>query len=164
MKKSIIVSYSEERGIGADGDLLWQRDLPADLRRFQALTTGNAIIMGRITFFFDIKERILPNRQTIIVTRQDLNIDGATIVGSIDDAFKAVEPGRDAFVIGGEQMFRQTIDMVDRIYATEVHAKVPADTFFPEFSMDEWREVSREQHKADDRNKYDYDFVLYERR
>lgn len=164
MKKNIIVSYSEERGIGANDDLLWQRDLPADLKRFKALTTGQAIIMGRITFYFDIKERILPNRQTIIVSRQDLRIPGATVVKSIDDAFAAVEPGRDAFVIGGEQMFRQTIDQAGRIYATEVHATVPADTFFPEFSMDDWREVSREKHQADEKNRYDYDFVTYERR
>lgn len=164
MKKSIIVSYSQERGIGANDDLLWQRDLPADLKRFKALTTGHAIIMGRITFFFDIKERILPNRQTIIVSRQDIKISGATVVKSVEDAFNAVEPGHDAFVIGGEQMFRQTIDQVDRIYATEVHATVPADTYFPEFSLNDWREVSREKYKADERNKYDYDFVTYERR
>lgn len=162
--KSILVAYGDNRGIGADDDLLWQRDLPADLQNFKRITTGNAIIMGRITFFFDIKERILPHRQTIIVTRQNLSIEGATVVGGIDEAFKAVEPGRDAIVIGGEQLFRQTIDLVDRIYATEVHASLPADTFFPEFDKHDWIETSREAHKADERNKYDYDFVVYDRR
>lgn len=119
--------------------------------------------MGRITFFFDIKERILPNRQTVIVTHQKLDIPGATIVSNIEDAFKAVEPGRDAVVIGGEQIFRQTIDLVDRIYATEVHASLPADTFFPKLDMHIWSEISREVHAADERNKYPYDFVVYER-
>lgn len=162
--KSILVAYGDNRGIGANDDLLWQRDLPADLQNFKRITTGNAIIMGRITFFFDIKERILPNRQTIIVTRQKLSIEGATVVGGIDEAFEAVEPGRDAIVIGGEQLFRQTINLVDRIYATEVHVSLPADTFFPEFDKNDWIETSREVHTADERNKYDYDFVVYDRR
>lgn len=161
--KSILVAYGDNRGIGANDDLLWQRDLPADLQNFKKITTGNAIIMGRITFFFDIKERILPNRQMIIVTRQNLSIEGTTVVGGIDEAFEAVESGRDAIVIGGEQLFRQTINLVDRIYATEVHVSLPADTFFPEFDKHDWIETSREAHKADERNKYDYDFVVYDR-
>lgn len=162
--KSIIVSYSQERGIGAGGDLLWQRDLPADLQHFKTLTTGNAIIMGRVTFFSDLKQRILPNRQTIIVSSQDLQISGATVVDSLLAAYAAVEKGRDAFVIGGAQIFAQAIKDVDRMYVTEVYAKVPADTFFPAFSKEDWREVSREHHEMDERNRYAFDFVTYVRR
>lgn len=162
--KNIIVSYSRERGIGAKDDLLWQRDLPADLRHFKEVTTGNAIIMGRVTFFSDLKERLLPNRQSIIVTHQDLAVPGATVVHSLEAAYQAVEEGREPFVIGGEQMFRQAIGESDRMYVTEVDASVPADTFFPDFDKDEWQEVSREHHQADERDLYNYDFVVYERR
>lgn len=161
--KSLIVAYGKNREIGKNGDLLWQRDLPADLQHFKQLTTGNAIIMGRVTFTDDLKKRLLPNRQTIVVTRQPMEFDGVTIAHSIQEAFAVVEETREAFVIGGAQIYEQALSDVDRIYATEVNVSLPADTYFPAIDSTLWREVSREHHAADEKNKYDYDYVVYER-
>lgn len=161
--KSILVAYDKNFGIGADNDLLWQRDLPADLKRFKELTTGNAIIMGRKTY--DAIGRVLPNRQNIVISREVAQIEGVTVVSSLEDAYAAVEPGKEPFVIGGGQIYRLALDTVDRIYATEVDATFPqADVFFPVFAKTEWTETAREHHDADERNKYAFDFVTYDRR
>lgn len=158
----MFVAYGKNREIGKDGDLLWMRDLPADQQRFKELTTGNAIIMGRVTFTDDLKKRILPNRQSIVVTRQSEKYEGVTMAHGLPEAYAAVEPGRETFVIGGAQIYEQALEDVDRIYATEVAVSMPADTYFPELGR-EWHEVSREHHTADEKNKYDYDYVVFER-
>jgi dihydrofolate reductase len=160
--KSILVAYDKNFGIGAFNDLLWQRDLPADLRRFKELTTGHAIIMGRKTY--DSIGRALPNRQSIVISRQAGVIEGVIVVDSLAAAYDAVEAGRESFVIGGGQIYELAIDTVDRIYATEVDAEFPqADVFFPAVNKDWWHETAREHHTADERNKYDFDFVTYDR-
>lgn len=161
--KSILVAYDKNYGIGAANDLLWLRDLPADLKHFRDLTMGNAIIMGRKTY--DSIGRALPGRQNIVVSREVAQIGGVTVVSRLEDAYAAVEPGKEAFVIGGGQIYRLAFDTVDRIYATEVQAEFPqADVFFPAFDAAEWAEVSREHHDADGQNKYPFDFVVYDRR
>ncbi len=161
--KSILVAYDKEYGIGAANDLLWVRDLPADLKHFRELTTGNAIIMGRKTY--DSIGRALPERQNIVISREVAQIEGVTVVTSLENAYGAVEPGKEAFVIGGGQIYRLALDTVDRIYATEVGATFPqADVFFPAFDKAQWTETSREHHDADERNKYPFDFVVYDRR
>nr|AIA13782.1 Dihydrofolate reductase [uncultured bacterium] len=161
--KNIIVAYGQNREIGKDGDLLWQRDLPADLQHFKQLTTGNAIIMGRVTFTDDLKKRILPNRQTIVVTRQPDEFDGATVTHSMQEAYNSVEAGRETFVIGGAQIYEQALNDADRVYATEVDVLLSADKYFPELDESVWREVSREHHEADEKDKYAYDFVIFDR-
>lgn len=161
--KNMIVAYGQNREIGKDGDLLWQRDLPADLQHFKQLTTGNAIIMGRVTFTDDLKKRILPNRQTIVVTRQPEEFEGVSVAHSMQEAYDAVETGRETFVIGGSQIYEQALNDADRVYATEVDVSLPADKYFPELDSSQWREVSREHHTADEKNKYDYDFVIFDR-
>lgn len=154
------MAYDKNYGIGADNDLL--QPLPADLKRFKELTTGNAIIMGRKTY--DSIGRVLPGRQNIVISREVAQIEGVTVVSSLEDAYAAVESGREAFVIGGGQIYRLAFETVDRIYATEVDAKFPqADVFFPALNKAEWVETSREHHAADERNKYAFDFVVYER-
>jgi dihydrofolate reductase len=158
----MIVAYGSERQIGMDGGLPWQSDLPADLRHFRELTTGNAIVMGRVTFTDDLQQRILPNRQMIVVSRQPVEYEGVTVVHSLDEAYAAVEPDREIFVIGGAQLYTQALGSVARIYATEIDATFAADRYFP--NLDEtWHEVSRESHQADEKNKFNYDFVIYER-
>jgi dihydrofolate reductase len=161
--KSIIVAYDEKRGIGAKNDLLWQRGLPADLRRFKDLTTGHAIVMGRKTF--DSIGRALPNRQNIVISRQaTLAMDGVTLVDSLEAAYKAAGLDEEVFIIGGGEIYKLAINDIDRIYATEVGATFNnADTFFPPLDLTKWREVSRDHHVADERNAYAYDFVTYER-
>lgn len=162
--KSIIVAYDKNFGIGANNDLLWGRDLPADLRHFKDITTGHAIIMGLNTF--KSIGRALPNRQNIVVCypgEMD-SIDDITVVNSLEDAYGAIEPGREAFVIGGGQIYKMAFDSVDKIYATEVDAIFDnATIFFPKVDTSVWRESSREKHQADDSNMCGYDFVEYVR-
>jgi dihydrofolate reductase len=161
--KNILVAYDKNYGIGADNDLLWQRDLPADLKRFKELTTGNAIIMGRKTY--ESIGRALPNRQNIVISRGDAKVTDVTVVHTLEDAYAAVEPGKAAFVIGGGQIYALALDTIDRIYTTEVDAEFPqADIFFPAVDTSVWRETTREHHEADEKNKYAFDWVTYDRR
>ena len=161
--KTIVVAYDKHFGIGANNDLLWQRNLPADLKHFKDVTTGGAIIMGRNTY--DSIGKPLPNRQNIVLDHhQGILIDGAQIANSLQQAYDLVEPGRETYIVGGGQVFKSTIDTVDRIAATEVDALFnQATVFFPIVDPAVWREISREKHLADDHNLYNYDFVTYER-
>lgn len=157
-----MVAYDKNRGIGADNDLLWGRDLPADLAHFKNLTMGKSIIMGRKTF--ESIGRALPERQNIVVSRTMASApEGVQVVSTLEAAYAAATS--DVMVIGGGQIYDQAIDDVDTIYATEVDAEFPAATvFFPEIRFGEWQEVSRERHETDERNKYGYDFVVYARK
>lgn len=160
--KSILVAYDEQHGIGADNDLLWLRDLPDDLDHFKHLTTGNAIIMGRKTY--ESIGRPLPQRQNIVISRAPMQLDGLTVVSSVAAAYAAVSAGKEAFIIGGGQIYALALASVDRIYATEVKATFQAATvFFPKIDSAIWREASREHRYADAHNKYDFDFVVYDR-
>jgi dihydrofolate reductase len=157
--RSIIVAYDQNRGIGAANDLLWKRDIPADLRRFKELTTGSAIIMGRKTY--ESIRRPLPNRQNIVISRQGEPIEGVTVVTNLNDAYAAATT-EDIYIIGGGQIYELALDSVDQILATEVDASFPAaDVFFPELDETVWQESSREHHAADENNKYPFDFVIY---
>jgi dihydrofolate reductase len=155
--KSMVVAYDEERGIGANNDLLFR--LPADLKHFKDVTMGGSIVMGRKTF--ESIGRVLPGRQNIIVSRSGFLSEGATVVDSLSAAYQAAE--HEIFIIGGGSIFEQALADTNIVYATEVKAAFPAATiFFPPLGSD-WRETSREQHKADEKNPYDYDFVVYKR-
>lgn len=157
--RSIIVAYDQNRGIGAANDLLWKRDLPADLRRFKELTTGSAIIMGRNTY--ESIGRPLPNRQNIVISRQGEPIEGVTVVTNLNDAY-AVATTEDVYIIGGGQIYELALNSVDQILATEVGASFPAaDVFFTALDQNEWLETTREHHDADESNKYQFDFVTY---
>ena len=155
--RSIVVAYDQRRGIGASNDLLWKRDLPADLRHFKDLTMGGSLIMGRNTY--DSIGKALPGRENIVVTHRAIDVVDVVAVDGLAAAYAAAHGNQ--FVIGGEQIFRQSLPDIDVVYATEVHQEFPqAEIFFPELGED-WREVAREAHLADERNKYDYDFVTY---
>lgn len=151
----------KNRGIGADNDLLWQRDLPADLAHFKKMTTGKSIIMGRRTFE-SIGSKPLPNRQNIVVSRTATGVQGIITAASFEAACAVAQ--YPVMVIGGGQLYRDTIDLVDTLYVTEVDAEFPqATVYFPEISPDTWQEVSREHHDADEKNAYAFDFVEYAR-
>lgn len=157
--KYLVVAYDMNRGIGADNDLLWQRNLPADLKRFKQLTTGQSIVMGRKTF--ESIGRALPDRQNIVVSRSLGDTPGVTVVGSLAAAYAAAE--RDIYIIGGGSIYEQALPDADVVYATEVAADFPnATVFFPELGSG-WRETAREHHQADERNLFSCDFVTYER-
>lgn len=157
----MVVAYDRQRGIGADNDLLWQRDLPADLAHFKKLTTGKSIIMGRKTFE-SIGSRPLPNRQNIVLAHTPTGVEKVLTAASLDAAYAIAQ--YEPVIIGGESVFREALSDVDTIYVTEVDAEFPqATVFFPEIDMNEWRETAREHHEADEKNKYDFDFVTYQR-
>lgn len=118
--------------------------------------------MGRKTFESIVARlgHTLPNRRNVVVTRQEnLDVRDAEIIHDVDDIHGLAG---DVFVIGGAELYKQTIGMADELIVTEIHANIDGDVTFPEIDVS-WREVSREQHKSDDRNEYDYDFVTYRR-
>lgn len=156
--KYIIVAYDKNRLIGGNNVLLWQGDMAADMRHFRELTTGNVIIMGRKTY--DSIGKPLPNRQNIVISRRPLQIDGVTVVHSIEQAYSASEPGKDIYVIGGGQIFEQSLTGIDEVLATEIDATFNGDVYFCELP-EGWQETSRESHRADEKNKYSYSFVTY---
>ncbi len=160
MRKAI-VAYDKNRAIGANNELPWQGKMKADMMHVRELTNGQAIIMGRKTF--ESIGRALPNRQNIVVSRHDIDVTDVATVKSLEDAYDVVEPGRDAIIFGGGQIYMLAMDTIDEVIATEIDTVVQdADTFFPEFG-DEWHEASREHHEADDDNAFPFDFVTYQR-
>lgn len=160
--KSIVVAYDKKFGIGANNDLLWQRDLPADLLNFKNITNGYPIIMGRKTF--ESIGKPLSGRRNIIISR-DYRADGIEVVDSLQAAYDTTSSDENVFIIGGAQIFDLSMDSVDRIYATEVDATFDqATVFFPVINKNVWKEISRIKHSADNKNLYNYDFVVYERR
>lgn len=159
----IIVAYDRNRAIGDGQRLLWQGDLPADMRHFRELTAGQAVIMGLKTY--QSIGRPLPNRQNIVLDFDNRSIESVQVAPDLQAAYRLVEPDRAGFIIGGGQVYKQTIKDAGKIYATEIEAEMSGATvFFPELDPDHWREVSRDRHEPDERNKYAYDFVEYVRR
>ena len=157
---SIIVAIGENRAIGKDNQLIWH--LPADLKRFKLLTMGHAMIMGRKTF--DSIGKALPGRTTVIVTRQkDLEKENCLVVDSLEQAIALCKNDTEIFIIGGAQIFEHALPLTDKIYLTRIHQSFDGDVFFPAFESDDWKITFREDHKADEKNKYDYSFIDYER-
>ena len=149
----IIVAMSKNKVIGDSNNLIWH--LPEDLKRFKQLTTGNTIVMGRKTY--ESIGRPLPNRRNIIITR-DLNyfVDGCEVVNSLEEAL--LLSNNDCFIIGGGEIYRQAIDISDKIYLTLIDKEFEGDTTFPEIG--EWHELSCESFNNDE---FDYSFIEYER-
>lgn len=160
--KAIVVAFGKNHEIGADNDMPWSNSLKDDLKNFKELTSGSTIVVGRKTFD-SFGGRPLANRENIVVTRLNEEIDGALVAHSLDDAYK-LATNDDIFIIGGGQVYADSINDMDILYITEVHASFNnATVFFPQIDESLWLEVSREHHAADERNKYDFDFVKYER-
>ncbi len=160
---SLIVAMDENRGIGKAGRLPWR--LSSDLKRFRELTMGHHLIVGRKTF--ESIGKPLEGRQMIVVTRhEDSKPSGCIVTHSIGGAFELARKRgeNEAFVIGGGQIYAQTLGFADRLYLTQVHAEIDADTFFPEFSQDSWIETQTIRHEADEKNQYAFTFKLLEKR
>ena len=154
---SLIVAMDRQRVIGNQGRLPWH--IPQDLKRFKALTMGHSMIMGRKTH--ESIGRLLPARRSIIVTRQrGYAVPGALVVHAIEEALEACAGEEEVFVIGGAEIYAQSLDAATRIYLTEVHDCVRGDTWFPRLSG-EWREVSRDPQAP--QSGLAFDFVVLER-
>ncbi len=160
---SIIAAISKNNALGKDNDLIWH--LPADLKRFKKITSGHTIIMGRKTF--ESIGKPLPNRKSIIITRNtNYQIEGCTIVHSLDEAIAKVADEEKAFIIGGAKIYKQSLEnnIADQLDITFVHQEFEADAFFPNINTEVWKEVAREDCKADEKNNYDYSFVTFKKR
>lgn len=162
MKVSLIVAAGENNVIGRDGDLPWR--LPADLKRFRALTTGHHILMGRLTW--DSIGRPLPDRTNLVLSRsKTLRLSGAYVVPSLTAGLEmAREAGEtEAFVIGGASLYEEALPRADRIYLTRVHAAPDGDVLLPSIDTSQFRESSTETHPADDKHLFSFTFSVLER-
>ncbi|QEM09443.1 dihydrofolate reductase [Mucilaginibacter rubeus] len=157
---SIIVAIAKNHAIGKDNKLLWY--LPNDLKHFKDVTSGHTVIMGRKTF--DSVGKPLPKRRNIVVTRQAISIEGCEVVPSIEAAIELCKTEEEVFVVGGAEIYRQSIPLTNRIYLTIIDQDFEGDTFFPELNPDEWQEKDREDFEPDEKNKYKYSFITLERR
>lgn len=157
-----VVGMAHGNVIGRQNDLPWY--LPADLKHFKQLTTGHTVVMGRNTCDSIIARlgHALPNRKSVVITRdKTYQPEGVTVVHSVEEALHLVDGEAD--ILGGQQIYEQTLPYLDRLYITEVDADIDGDTYFPEYDSSQWREVSRESHSKDDKNPYDYSFVVLDR-
>ena len=161
MRISLIVALARNRVIGRDNQLPWR--LSADLQHFKGLTMGKPIVMGRKTY--ESIGRPLPGRTNIVVTRDSsFSAAGCRVVHSIDEALVAAGGADEVMIMGGENLYSQLLPRADRLYLTEVQAEVSGDAWFPEFDQTQWQELERESHRADEKNEFDYDFVVLTRR
>jgi len=163
---SLIVAVSENGVIGKDNGLIWH--LPKDMKFFKDTTQGHHVLMGRKNFeSIPHNFRPLPNRTNIIITRQSNYIaEGCVVVNSIEQGIELAKNNgeNELFVIGGGQIYDMALkqELIDRVYLTEIHNSFDGDTFFPKLS-DQWKEVQREDCFADEKNKYDYSFLVLEK-
>jgi dihydrofolate reductase len=165
MSISIIVATGSNRAIGKNNSLIWH--LPADMKFFKEKTTGHCIITGRKNYeSIPKKFRPLSNRTNIIVTRQaNYHAPGTIITGSLEEAIQKAKQicKGELFIIGGGDIFQQSLHLVDTIYLTEIEETFDADVFFPELDKSQWQEVSRVKGIRDEKNNYNYSFVTYKR-
>jgi dihydrofolate reductase len=165
MKISLIAALAENRVIGKNNDLPWS--LPDDMKYFMETTKGHPCIMGRKNYdSIPSKFRPLANRTNIVVTRQrDFTAPGCVVVNGIEEAITLAQSHseEEAFIIGGAEIYKQSLRLADRLYLTEIQAHIDGDTYFPTVTSSDWKELSRRHHSKDEKHRYSFDFVVYER-
>ena len=160
MQISIIVAMSRNRVIGVNDSLPWH--ISADLKHFKQITMGKPIIMGRKTH--ESIGRPLPGRENIILTRdKSYRAEGCTVLHSLDDIYAHCKDEQEVMITGGAEIYKLALNQAKRLYLTEVHTEIEGDTYFPDIDLNEWQEIEREDHKADEKNEYDFSFVVMER-
>lgn len=164
MQIILIAAVAKNQVIGKDNQLIWK--LSADLKRFKNLTSGYHILMGRKTF--ESLGRPLPNRTHLIISR-DPNYqapEGHYAFNSVEEAviFCNKIGVEKLFIIGGGQIYQETINLCDQLEITEVESNPIGDTFFPKIDSDLWEEVEREEFEADEKNEFPFAFVTYQKR
>jgi dihydrofolate reductase len=165
MRISIIVAVAENGVIGRGGTLPWR--LSDDLRRFKQLTMRHTIIMGRRTW--ESIGRALPGRRTLVVSRSAgfrTNVEGVETATNLDQALAISETAGDteAFIVGGAELYRESLGKANRLYLTRVQAAVDGDTSFPDVEWHNWHLVESEEHDASEKNEFAYRFETYDRR
>jgi len=158
MSLAIIVAMARNRTIGVNNTLPWR--CPEDLKHFKSLTMGHHLIMGRKTF--DSIGKPLPGRITVVISRdRNLKLEGCTVVNSLPEAIASCARDTQTFVVGGADLYKQTINLADTLYITEMQKNVSGDAVFPEFDKSAWCEVSREIRKQEVPEPMEYHFVTY---
>jgi dihydrofolate reductase len=162
MTLTLIAAAAENNALGKDNQMIWH--LPDDFKRFKQLTSGHYIIMGRKTF--ESLPGILPNRTHVIITRQpDFKAEGCIVVNSLDEALAACPQDDEAFIIGGGEIYKQSIDRADKIELTRVYGTSPeADAFFPEIDTEKWTLAEEVFHSKDEKHKFDFNFETFIRK
>ncbi|MGE4346624.1 MAG: dihydrofolate reductase [Flavobacteriaceae bacterium] len=158
---TIIAAASQNNALGKNNQLIWH--LSDDLKRFKKLTLNGFIIMGRKTF--ESLPGILPKRKHIVITRNaEFQHQEVITVRSLDHALEIVPYDKEAFVVGGGEIYSQAINIADKIELTRVHHQFEADTFFPEIDLNKWELTSAEFHSKDEKHLYDFTFETYLRK
>lgn len=158
----IIAAAAENNALGKNNALLWH--LPDDFKRFKSLTTGHKLIMGRKTL--ESLPKALPHREHIVLTKNTAYTPPfpCTVVHTLESAFALIANDETAFVIGGGALYTQCIAFATTIELTRVHASFEADAFFPEWDMTQWELVQQEHHAKDERHKYAFTYLTYQRK
>lgn len=155
---TLIAAAAENNALGKDNQMIWH--LPDDFKRFKQLTTGHYIIMGRKTF--ESFPKALPNRTHVIITRQKEYTAEGCIVNSLEEAIKVCPQDEEVFVIGGGEIYKQSIEVADKIELTRVYGTSPdADAFFPEIDLSKWKMTEEVFHPKDEKHAYDMAFQTY---
>ncbi|MFY8037137.1 MAG: dihydrofolate reductase [Cyclobacteriaceae bacterium] len=162
---SLIAARTQNGVIGKNNDLPWH--LPDDMKYFMQTTSSHYVVMGRKNYdSIPEKFRPLPNRTNIVVTRQvGFSAPKCTVVHTLTDAITLAEKNnqQELFIIGGSEIYQLAMPYASRLYLTEIQTELEGDTFFPSFDKTEWRETSRKHHPADERHRFAFDFVIYEK-
>ena len=156
---SIIVAADEKNVIGNENKLIWH--LPADLTYFKQTTMGKPIVMGRKTF--ESIGHALPGRKNIVLTRSSTFLsDNINIINNPAEILFH-ESNEEIMIIGGAEVYRIFLPFAKRIYLTRIHHSFEGDTYFPEVDLSSWKKISEDNHQADEKNKFDYSFLVYEK-
>lgn len=159
---SMIVAHANNRIIGKDNDMPWH--LPADLAYFKKTTLGKPVVMGRKTF--ESIGRPLPGRQNIVISRDTTyQADGIDVVSSVEKAIAKAGDVEEIMVIGGGAIYAHCLPVAQRLYITHIDADIDGDTQFPFYdSENDWQKISSEVKAPDEKNAYQLDFCVYERK
>ena len=159
---TLIAAAAENNALGKDNQMIWH--LPDDFKRFKQLTSGHYIIMGRKTF--DSLPGMLPNRTHVIITRQkDYTAENCIVVNSLEEALKVCSQNEEVFIIGGGEIYKQSMAVADKIELTRVHGTSPeADAFFPEIDPSKWILKETVHHPKDEKHKFDFTFETFIRK
>lgn len=165
MTISLIAALTQNHVIGLNNDLPWS--LPDDMKYFMQTTIGHHVVMGRKNYdSLPVKFKPLPKRTNIVITRQkEFVAPGCHIFSSIEQAIALAKTANEneLFIIGGAEIYKLGLPLANRLYLTEIKTTLAGDTYFPEFDRTQWKAVSRQAHPADDRHRFAFDFVIYER-
>lgn len=157
---SIIVAIAQNGTIGDKNSLLWH--IKEDMRFFRTTTSGHPVIMGRKTFE-SLGSKPLPKRTNIVITRADREFEGALTAHSLEEAIRMAGEDEEIFIMGGAQIYREALNVVDRMYITHVERDYEGDTVFPEVDYSQWKLVDVVRHERGEEYEYPFEFRTYDR-